>query len=340
MTTIVDEPEVVVVVDDKGTPMPGSEPEPTTVTDPDPSVTEPEKTAVLSEPVSSETDPDTEPKGDSTEEPKGDESAALSPELIEALGKAYSKELVETPGVKQTVAEMVEAEVARQTQEANRDREVTATSTKAIEDGRKAILELTSQAASARDNLQKAAEGKNFDPNALDAQDFANNIKLFSTAVVADFQQQYNRAVEEGFQDVFVEILPKMSDEQVKELGSIVAAHAESQRDAKTINTGRTEFITNLFKFVSKRGIEHGSTKTTDAISAKQTVAGQVADSNAIRVAKAEIEKQKGPPAVEPGSETVAEAVGLEAYAAAVAEHTPEGNLRAQQIVDAMGQNR
>lgn len=338
MTTQVDEPKVVVVVDDKGTPMPGSEPEPTT--EPDPSVTEPDKTVVLPEAGSSEPDPDTEPKGDSTDEPKGDEPTALSPELIEKLGEAYSKELVETPGVKQTVAEMVEAEVARQTQEANRNREVTATSAKAIEDGRQAILDLTGQAASARDNLKKAAEGKEFDPNALDAQEFATNIKLFSTAVVADFQRQYNQAVEEGFQDVFQEVLPKMSDEHVKELDEIVKTHAESQRDSSTINQGRTEFIRNLFEFVSKRGMEHGSTKTTEAISAQQTVAGQVADSNAIRVAKAEIEKQKGPPAVEPGSETVAEAVGLEAYTAAVAEHTPEGNLRAQQIVDAMGQNR
>jgi len=326
------------VIDDKGTPMPGEEPiEPVTEPEPDPSVTEPEPTVVLPEPASSEADPDTEPEVPSTEEPNGDEPSTLSPELIEALGEAYSKELVETPGVKQTVAEMVEAEVARQTHEASRDREQSETSQLAIENGRKAILKLTELAASARDNLTKAAEGKQFDPNALDSQEFAENIKTFSTAVVADFQQQYNRAVENGFQDVFKEVLPQMTDENVKELSQIVKQHGESQRDVATMNTGRAEFIRNLFKFVSERGIEHGSTKTTEAINAKQTVAGKVADSNAIRAAVAEIEKQKAPPPVDPSSEpTISDAVGLEAYAAAVAEHTPEGNARAQAIVEQM----
>jgi len=311
----------VVVVDDRGTPLPGNEPEPTQ--EPDPSVTEPAATVELTEPASSEADPVTEPVVDSTDEPTGDEPSTLSPEVLNELSKAYGEELVKTEGMQQTVAEMVEAEVLRQVHEAKRDSEVTATSAKAIKDGRKAILDLTGQAASARDNLTKA-------------QAFADNIKKFSTAVVADFQQQYNRAVEEGFQDVFKEALPEMTDEHVKELGTIVEAHTESQRDAKTMNEGRTEFIRNLFKFVSKRGMEHGSSKTTEAINAKQTVAGKVADSNAIRVAKAQIESQKTPPAVEPGSDTVQEAVGLEAYAAAVAERTPEGNARAQAIVEAM----
>lgn len=336
MTTQVDEPEVVVVVDDKGTPLPGNEPDPKTDPEPDPSVTEPDKTVVLPDAGGSEPGSDTKPDPDSTDDGDGDEPAALSPELLEELGKAYSKELVATSGVQQTVAEMVEAEVARQTQEASRDREQSETSQLAIENGRKAILKLTELAASAKDNLNKAAEGKQFDPNALDSQVFADNIKMFSTAVVADFQQQYNRAVEDGFQDVFREALPQMSDEHVKELSVIVRDHSESQRDAKTINEGRTQFIRSLFEFVSKRGIEHGSTKTTEAINAKQSVAEKVADSNAIRVAKAAIEKQKAPPPVEPSNEPSDNtSISLDAYQEAVALRTPEGNARAQEIVEA-----
>ena len=267
-----------------------------------------------------------------------DESGELDEAVLKELAAAYKEEILKTEPIQEQIQAQVREEVRRQALQAERERSQSTVSQAAIEKGKQAVLGLTKQAAAATEELRKAAEGEEFNPKAFDPTSFAQNLREFSSAIVEDFTTRYDTSIEEGFQDVFESYLPELTENQASELAELVGEAQRLEQDPSKTGEARGVFIRNLFRFVAQRAHEHGIYQAVEQIKNKKDVKDRLADSNAIRAAKAKLEANKVPPSTE---QTTPESVSGNPYDL-YDQLVKDGKIdEAQRIVDrlAVGSN-
>ena len=156
----------------------------------------------------------------------------------------------------------------------------------------------------------------------------------YGSAVVAAEKSRFDKAIEEGFDAVFQDMLPSFSDEQAGELEKILETARRMEGDPNQAAAAPNYFVSSLIKFVAERGVDHGAEQERKRLESRKTLTDKIAGSNAIAAAKAKLERERAPPASPKSVPTGDDATpSLETYN----RLKKEGRYaEAQQVVDEM----
>ena len=268
----------------------------------DPNTPKSEETSEETPTASSETEETPtgeEPASDEapTETPVEEEEAAdLDEETLEALAEAYEDGLLKTKRLKGRVTKSIKEEVARQV----RDHVSTVDSQSKVEQfisqGDEASKKMGALVTAAKEELGKASRSEEFSADVLNSQEFVEAFHNYGASTAQYERHVLETATQEGFDQVFGNALPTLSDDQSEELNGIANTRARMQGDQRQSAKADKYWLTELLNFVAQRGIEHGATQEGVKLASKKTVRDKIAGTNAVKAAKASLEKGKTPP--------------------------------------------
>ena len=233
-----------------------------------------------------------EDAADSAEEP----SDELDDETIEALAEAYGERLRKTKTLSKTVSQQVKDEVQRQVRE---HQSIASTQTRAdqfVTRGRAAAENIQQLAKTARGELAKVGTDEVPNVNVLKAEDIQTSLEEYGSATAMYERHILETATQVGFDHVFAEVLPELSDDQVAELESITTVVNRMRGDRQQFARADAEWMSRLLDFVAHRAMEHGATEERQRLASRSAIKGKIANKNAITAARAKLEAGKAPP--------------------------------------------
>ncbi len=271
------------------------------VTPEDSNTPEPTDTPTEDTPVATEdTDVDAEAASDEapTDKPAEEEEADqdLDDATLEALVDAYGDRLRKTKGMNTSVKAEVKAEVARQVRDYRSTTDSQSQVDQLISQGQVASQTMTDLAKAARDELGKASRSEDFNADVFDSQEYEKSLNDYGAATAMYERHVLETATQDGFDKVFGDVLPGLSDDQSEELNGIANTVNRMRGDPRQSARADAYWLGELITFVAKRGMEHGATQEGTRVTSKKTVKESIARSNAVVAAKAKIEADKGPP--------------------------------------------
>ncbi|KKN72532.1 hypothetical protein LCGC14_0410360 [marine sediment metagenome] len=246
-------------------------------------------------------DADTEKTADTKEEePKeADEPWELDDDTIEAIADSYGDKLASTKGIKDIVAKSVKDEVARQVREYQSATDGQGQAEQLVNQGRVAAEKMQQFATKAAGELAKAANGEEgIDANVFDKTEFIGSLEQYGSATALYERHIFESATQDGFDHVFADVLPELSDEHREELQGIVNTANRMRGDPRQSQRADAYWMRELLGFVANRATENGRTLEHQQLTNRRAVKGKIADSNAVTAAKAKIEASKQPPRV------------------------------------------
>lgn len=271
---------------------------------PSPDTAAPEETPKAEVPGEPEAAPEAEPEAEPEEEEAAPEEepaevpedTTLDDETISALSDAYGDKLLQTKSIKDAVAAQVKQEVRRQVEDATRGADAQNEVTALIERAKQAVVGIAQAVGSAKTELEKAQRGEEFSTSTLEPEKLEAHLRDYGSAIVADAARTYDTAIERGFDEVFSEVLPQLTDEQAEELAGIAMTYERMKGDPRQSPKATDYFVNNLFRFVASRATEHGTQAERDRLAKSRTVREKIASKNAVTAAKADLAKEKVPP--------------------------------------------
>jgi len=244
--------------------------------------------------VSAEAAPDEAPTDEPTENEEADTD--LDDVTLEALVDAYGDRLRKTKGMDTSVKAEVKAEVARQVRDYQSTTDSQSQVDQLISQGQVASQKMTDLAKAAKDELGKASRSEDFNADVFDSQEYVKSLNDYGAATAMYERHVLETATQDGFDKVFGDVLPGLSDDQSEELNGIANTVNRMRGDPRQSARADTYWLSELLNFVAKRGIDHGATQEGTRTASKKTVKENIARSNAVVAAKAKIEADKGPP--------------------------------------------
>lgn len=250
-----------------------------------------------------ETAPETAPDADATadaDEPakEEEESEDLDDDTLDAIAEAYGERLLKGKRLSTTVAKQVREEVSRQVREQQSATDSTSRIDQLISQGKTAAESMQRLAGAATEELKKAVDDEAYTPNAniFDPREFATSMEQYGAATAQYERHVLETATQEGFDSVFGEVLPELSDEQVDDLKTLASNTNRMRGDSRQYNKADGYWMSELIQFVAKRAMEHGAEGERTRLASRSVVKGKIAGTNAVKAARAKIEADKGPP--------------------------------------------
>jgi hypothetical protein len=223
-------------------------------------------------------------------------SDELDDETLEALAEAYDDRLRKTKTLSRSVTQQVKDEVGRQVRE---HQSVASTQTRAdqfVNQGRSAAENIQRLANAARGELDKAGGDEPVNASVLDPKEMVASLEQYGSATAMYERHVLETATQDGFDHVFGEVLPELSDEHVEELQGITTTINRMRGDQQQYTRADSTWMTQLLDFVARRAMEHGAAEERSRLASRSAVKGKIADTNAVAAARAKIEAGKTPP--------------------------------------------
>lgn len=232
------------------------------------------------------------------EEGEGEEVPEdLDDETTDALIDAYGDKFLASKKLSDRINRMVQTQVEQQVAERTRTLETQGEVANLIERGRRAVTGLTSLAQNAKAELDKAAEGTEFNANVFDPKVFMDHLSDYGQAIVAQVAGRYDGAIQSSIEYMLTQRLPELTDEQAQEFLGIVQTASRMDGDPKQRSNAKAYFVGASMNFLIDRALEMGAAMETERLSKKTTAAEKIAKSTAIKAAAAKLAKDKAPPA-------------------------------------------
>jgi hypothetical protein len=244
--------------------------------------------------VSAEAAPDEAPVETPTEEEEADQE--LDDATLDALVDAYGERLRKTKGMETSIKTEVKAEVARQVQDYRSTTDSQSQIDQLINRGRSAAQHMHQLAEDAKTELGKASRNEEANPDVFNSQEFVSSLEQYGSATAMYERHVLETAAQDGFDKVFGDVLPGLSDEHAEELGTITNTVNRMRGDQNQFARADGYWMSELLNFVARRGMEHGAAQERTRVGSKKTVKESIARSNAVVAARAKIEADKGPP--------------------------------------------
>lgn len=242
---------------------------------------------------------DDEDTGDVTDA-VDDEPVELDDDTVQILGKAYKEKLLEVPEIKEEIERIAQENVNQRLREQARLDEVKSDVDKTIERGKIAIQAVNGSLNNAREAIKAAIE--NNEPlsekalEALNPELIAAGLRDYGQSIIAATELALDSSIEDSFDRVFSTTLPEMTEDQARQLATIVHTAERMKGDPRQANMARPFFFAGLLHFVATCGIQTGMAKAQQAAGEKSKAAERIAKSNAVKAAKAGLERNKLPP--------------------------------------------
>jgi len=263
----------------------------------------------------------------------------LTDDELEAFSDAYLDRLLKTKRFGQETDRRIREESDKRVRETERTSASVSEIQRIVDDGRTALNDLLAMEAAARGELEKAAAEQDFKSDVLDRPKFLGNLQRYTQALQAEITHSFNSAFEASFATIFSDLLPPITEDHAKELAQIVAQAEDLQgsSDPRKAAQARPFFVAGMQAFIAKRAYEAGLQVGEKRAESRHTLRDRVADSNAVKVAKATLEAEKNPPPSPKGTPSIKSgAYTIDDYRKAKSE----GNFDlAQEIVDTMARD-
>ena len=227
---------------------------------------------------------------------------------LETIWEAYQDRILKTPKAQKALQQIVNREVSRarsEVEEAQTEEQKVAS---IISQGRNAATTIFSLAdrvsaefTKAGEELQKAIDGKVFNPQAFDAtildkDKLLQGMKDYGSSIVAATKKSYDDGIQSGFAALFSEKLPEYADEYGEQLNEIAKIANRMTNDPNQAARAPAFFISGLMNFIADRALEEGAKIGEERVKARQGVKDKITSTNAVKAAKAQLEKEKLPP--------------------------------------------
>lgn len=233
------------------------------------------------------------------EEPS-EADAELDDATLEAIAEVYGDRLLASKKLGEANAKAIRDEVSKQVTSAKRSQEVDGENAGVIQRGRTAVESFATKTKAIQAEFAKASRGETFDAAIADGEDLGTYMKEFGSAVLAGTQAPYERAIQEGFNKLLVD-LPELSDPQATELQGITDTWRRMKNDPQQVGESQAFLVDKLYEFAIPLARAAGAQEERERSKKGKVVKERITSKNAVTAAKAEIEKHKAPPK-SPGS--------------------------------------
>ena len=228
------------------------------------------------------------------EAPKEEEAEwDLDQDTLDAIVATYGDRLRKSKGMEETITRDIKDEVARQV------RGYVSTT-----DSQSQVDQLIGRGKAAAANIQRLADaaktelgkGEEADPNVFDSKELITSLEQYGSATAMYERHILETATQSGFDGIFGDVLPELSDTSSEELSTITNTVNRMRGDQNQFSKADGFWMSELLKFVAHRGMEHGAEQERNRVVSKQTVKERIVNSNAVTAAKANLEAAKAPP--------------------------------------------
>lgn len=221
------------------------------------------------------------------------DDADLDDETINALAEAYGDRLLGSEKIQERLRGIVQQQVQEQVRQRTRSLEGQDEVSQMITRGKTAVDSINQLAATARDELHKAASDQTFSAEVFKPEALMQHLSDYGQAIVAELGSRYDGAIQESLEQNLGR-LPALSDAQQQEFLQIVSQAQRMELDPRQAANSKAYFISAVTGFLVNRAYEAGAVAARDQLVKDTAAKRKLTEKAVVNKAAAQIAKTRG----------------------------------------------